>query len=301
MSSLHESSARTFLGQIALVVPDLQVLELWSTSDVLPYSIIPFALTCRDLRRVLFGSPQFKGYHAQFSALASIEKLTDLRITVLDDDELTSEDVISIPLPALEKLALRCSDTWSVKDVIRAIGPVDRPYPGLKVLRIEFNGLDQGIVSALDFLRPLLQMRNLRIVTIATERLSWSDDGMASLASAWPTLVSLKIRWYISSSLEGSECAMPAIPTLGILPRIAKSCPRLRTALSLSALGLTWNESVENVANLSHTVFDVLLINRMFAAPSIPSRFSAPQGARGKRYWTRSNCFRQPGNRRLVL
>lgn len=139
MSSLHESSARTFLGQIALVVPDLQVLELWSTSDVLPYSIIPFALTCRDLRRVLFGSPQFKGYHAQFSALASIEKLTDLRITVLDDDELTSEDVISIPLPALEKLALRCSDTWSVKDVIRAIGPVDRPYPGLKVLRIEFS------------------------------------------------------------------------------------------------------------------------------------------------------------------
>lgn len=80
-------------------------------------------------------------------------------------------------------------------------------------------------------------------------------------------LVSLEIHWSILPSPERSEDAMPAVPTLSVLPQIAKSCPHLRT-LSLSALSLMWNESS---MNLSHTVFNYLSIRKLFPVPSVPA------------------------------
>lgn len=308
ISPLHRVSFYALLEQISLAVPNLQALALWSFINEFHYSLIPFTI-CRDLRKVTLGSLQFKGQHAQFHALASIEKLTDLHITVLDDDELSPEEVAAFQgLDSLEKLSIECTDTWPVTDVLGVIGPAGLRYPDLKILYIDNRfgttsvtrlsdltqvvrsrfgasleeltltctrvaDLEQDNPSPLQLVRPLLQMHLLRVVKIETSEtahLSWSDDDLASLASAWPMLVLLEISWNNLPLAQENGDTVPAVPTLGVLPHIVKSCPYLRR-LGLTALRLTWNEGVKNPTNVPHTIFIVLSIKVPLLVPMIPT------------------------------
>ncbi|KZT68264.1 hypothetical protein DAEQUDRAFT_766447 [Daedalea quercina L-15889] len=261
----------SLLHEVATATPYLR--EFCLELDDASCSLAPI-VAWRNLRHIDLAAPSVGlGQCAQLTALSRLDGLTHLSLCGLG--QLGTDDVQAFrQFRTLEELFCE-GETTSITRVLEQFGKSASTIRKLRVKvsagsDIDVLGLTDVIkthfdaslrelsfqvccgklqptnsgVSFLDLIRPLLDMRDLRVVSLQTDGSSstWCNEVLCAMASAWPAVVSLEVLWAVSDDRG---------PTLQCLPHVARCCPHLRR-LCLTSVGCTWDASLNVVSPASH-------------------------------------------------
>lgn len=274
----------SLFAQVAASVPHLQQLSIHSIWA--PCSFIPFT-SCCDLRKVRIETPFVGGLNRSLATLASLDRLSELVIKPIPTSTGNTTPVQGFN--NLESLTLE-GDCTPICGVLEMVAPSSllrtlnfvvlpcipaearnlmhavqtRFHSSLENIKV---GLTLHLVSETlsppEVFGPLLHAVRVRDVDLKLSIqpvpqagiASWSDDDVRMLASAWQSLVSLRLTW--------DDAPRSPRPSLACLPQLARGCPALRR-LHISELELRCAEG--DAVTMAHGL-ETLALQRIWTAP----------------------------------
>lgn len=241
----------SLLKQVVLAAPGLREVSL-ASDEYLPWSLTAFSGS-RSLSSITIHIPLFD----EIYSLTSLASLTELSLHNLGAPD-ASDMAVFQHFRSLEKVTLEGEPVYMagiLAQVAKSPSTIRRldihndtgcstteMYDLFRVIKSHFDTSleelaidipwDELLLTAesyaaflLDFIRPLLGLRNLRVFDVVAEGvccvLAWTNEVICAMASAWPRLTSLSVMW---------DCDYEYVckPTLQCLPHLARSCPDLR-------------------------------------------------------------------------